>query len=234
MESLKQLMGRLAWTLALLAGAHQAEAAHPYARETALSSYLRGHADLVKSAAAMVQARAAVVKAQGEANLANAKALESLQKTRSLALDNDMKAAAMFYEKRSLYESYQALQKTRERPTIEDCVRYSKMDAPERPAGSELEPQRGTIQWPPVLKHETFLEQRAQLDCLFAQRSRAEGTATTEVYGQVQTLAGQMRSDLKEMIDQMPPVEYLEAKKFIDKLAYEAQFPARPDGTAGK
>ena len=60
---------------------------------------------------------------------------------------------------------------------MEDCVRYSKMDAPERPAGYDLEPVRGAIQWPPVLKEGTFLEQRIQLDCLFAQRSRAEGAA---------------------------------------------------------
>ena len=90
------------------------------------------------------------------------------------------------------------------------------------------------MQWPPVLKHETFLEQRVQMDCLFARRSRAQAAGTTETYGQVQALAGQMRSGLKEMIEQMPPAEYLEAKKFIDKLAYEAQFPARPEGVASK
>lgn len=234
MESTRR-MGRIVFCVLLLLGsAVRSDAAHPYARETGLSSYLRGHAELVEAAAAMVQAQAAMIKAQSEANLANAKAIETLEKTRTTALDNNLKAASTFYEKRALHEGYRAIQKQRERPTVQDCVRYSKMESPQRPESYQLEPVRGTIQWHPVFMQEAFLEERVELDSLFAQRSRSAGTAQVPIYGKVQSLVGAMREDLKGMIREMSSAEYLEARKFLDSLAYESQFSPRPQGVASR
>ena len=234
MEGMKQLSCLAFCVLVALGSGVRTEAAHPYARETGLSSYLRGHAELAKAAAAMVQAQAAMIKAQGDANLANAKAIETLEKTRTTALDNNLKAANTFYEKRALHDGYRVLQKQQERPTVQDFVRYSKMDRPQRPESYQLEPVRGTIQWHPVFQQETFLEQRIQVDNVFAQRSRSANTAQAPIYGQVQSLVGQMREDLKGMIREMSAAEYLEARKFLDSLAYEAQFTPRPEGVASQ
>jgi ElaB/YqjD/DUF883 family membrane-anchored ribosome-binding protein len=234
MDASKQSWLQVITAVALLASGGRAMAGHPYAPESSMATYFRGQVEMVKAAAAMVDAKAAMLKAQAERNLARAKAAESLHKTRSLALDNDMKAANAFYQKKSAYENYQSLQKKRGRGTNEDYYRYSQMDVPERPAGYELEPVRGRIQWPPVLKQQEYVEARVQLDSLFAQRSQSSNAATAEIYGQVQSQVEQLRSDLKDNIDQISPAEYVAAKRFLDGLSYEAQFAPKADGVASK
>jgi hypothetical protein len=70
------------------------------------------------------------------------------------------------------------------------------------------------------------------MDHLFAARNRGSRAPRAELYGKVQTVAGQMRGELKEMIGEVSPGEYLAARKFLDGLAYEAQFQPQPRGVA--
>ena len=195
-----------------------------------LGSAMRGKAEIGRAAAAMVSAQAALVKAMSEAGLDRAKAIQTLEQTRTVALDNNLKAATNFYEKRKLYDAYHALQAVRERPTREDLIRYSKEASPERPGDSQL--SRGTIHWPDALQREEFLVQRLQLDVLFAKRTEANSGQGSDVCREVQSLAKRMRDDLKDMVQRMSPAEYLAARKFINALAYEAQFPPDVQGVA--
>jgi len=195
-----------------------------------LGSSLHGRAELGKAAAAMVNARAALVKAMSEAELNRAKAIQTLEQTRTVALDNHLKATTTFYEKRKLYDAYHSLQAVRERPTREDLIRFSKESAPERPDQNQI--SRGTIHWPDTLQREEFLIQRLQLDALFAKRVETNSGRGSEVCREVQSLTKQMRNDLKDMVQRMTPAEYLAARKFIDALAYEAQFPPDAPGVA--
>ena len=224
----------------------------------ALDAYVKAYTQMGKNAAvvfaqentranartaqftAWVDAQCKVLKAKSEwitavakANETNAKTLEILQKVRSAALDNNLKVAKTFYEKRTLHEGYQGLH-TRKRPTQEDVIRYSKTSVPQRPASFELEPARGRIYWPAVLLEEEFSDYRIQLDSLFAQRKAALDTSGSNVSGQVQTAAMQMREQLRSKIQQMSSSEYLAARGFLESLAYEARFPGRIEGVASK
>ena len=188
-----------------------------------LGSILDGKAEMAKAAAAMVNAQAALVRAISEAQLNQAKAIQTMEQTRTIALDNNLKATVTFYEKRKLYEAYHSLQAVRERPTQEDLIRFSKEAAPERPAPSEL--SRGVIHWPETLQRDEFLVHRIQLDSLFAKRSQDNSGVGSSTYRKVQTVSNQMREELKDVVQQVSPAEYLSARKFIESLAYEAQFP---------
>jgi len=200
-------------------------------RVAVLEGCLNGQAAIGRAVAAQWTAQADVIKAAAEANTANAKVLQTLQQVRSLALDNNLKAAKTFYEKRKLYEASRAL-RNRKRPSREDLIRYSKNSAPKRPANYQLEPVRGTIYWPEILRHDEFLEHRLELDCLFARRKTTDGSPGSDVSRDVQQVAMQMRQQLQAMIRRLPPAEYLTARKFIDSLAFEAQFPPRIEGVA--
>jgi hypothetical protein len=181
----------------------------------------------------ILSAKAAWITAVATANSTDAKTLQTLQQVRSLALDNNLKVANTFYEKRKLHEAYQGLN-THKRPTREDVIRYSKVSAPQRPANFQLDPVRGKIQWPGVLLSEEFSDGRIRLDCLFAQRKAAASMAGNNVSHQMQTVAAQMREQLQSKVRRMTPAEYLAARRFLERLAYEARFPARIEGVASR
>jgi hypothetical protein len=179
----------------------------------------------------MLTAQAAWITAVANTNATNAKTLETLQQVRSLTLDNNLKLAKTFYEKRKLYDDSRKLN-THKRPTLQDVVRYSQASVPKRPAQFELASARGRISWPEVLLEEEFSDGRIQLESLFAQRQPASPVSASSISGEVQTAAAQMREQLQLKIRQMSPEEYLGARKFLESLVYEARLPARIEGVA--
>jgi hypothetical protein len=181
----------------------------------------------------MINAQAGYITAVANANATNAKTLVTLEQVRGAALDNNLKVANTFYEKRKLHDGYQGLN-TRKRPTKEAVVRYSQVSLPKRPSSFQLESARGGIYWPEVLMEEEFCDGRIRLDSLFAQRKAAPGASGSDISRQVQTVAVQMRGQLQSKIRQMTPAEYMAARKFLDSLAYEARFPTRIEGVASR
>lgn len=179
----------------------------------------------------LLSAQAAWVTSLANAEATRAQTLQTLQKVRSLALDNDLKLAKTFYDKRKLYEQHQKSH-ARKRPTQQDVIRYSKVSVPERPGNFQVEPVRGSIYWPQVLLEEEFSDCRTQLNCLFAQRRGAAGASGSTVPHQVEAVTAEMREQLRSKIRQLSPAEYLAARKFLEGLAYEARFSARIDGVA--
>ena len=198
------------------------------ARATSQTSMFTAWAD---AQAKMLTAQAGWITAVANANATNAKTLETLQQVRSLSLDNNLKVAKTFYDKRKLCDDYQKLN-PRQRPTQENVIRYSQVSVPKRPAQFELASARGRISWPDVLLDEEFCDGRIQVESLFAQRKASAGGPGSGVSGEVQTVAAQMREQLQAKIRQMSPGEYLAARRFLESLAYESRFPARIEGVA--
>ncbi len=224
---------RIAWLVALIVSsgpAGIAMAANNYT-EAPAGSYLKGCAEMSKAGAAWVSAQAAVIKAKADATVSHAKAIQTMEQTRTVSLDNDLKAATNFYEKRKLNEAYRMVN-TQARPTKEDLIRYSKASMPERPTNYQVDQVRGTIRWLEVFQQDEFLAHRVPLDYLFAQRSPANSGLGSENCRQVKQEAEGMREVLRSIIGEMSPAEYLAARKFIESLAFEAQFAPRMEGVA--
>lgn len=221
--------------LLVFCAASAARGASLYSRyqHSALEGYLCGQAEIVRAFSECVTAQAAVIKARADAQLSLAKAAETREQTRSIALDNDLKATKTFFEKRVLNQNYRA-QTATNRPTQEDLIRYSRAAVPERPTTYQLEPTRGTIYWPEVFRHEDFLEHRVQLDALFAQRETQPAGVGSAIYRQTQEIVAQMRTMLRGRVEAVTPMEYSAARKFLDSLAYESQFPSRIEGVASR
>jgi hypothetical protein len=217
--------------LAVVTCACPALAISPYATESATGIFLRGTADIGKSEAAIVTAHASVLSSTAACNAALAKAADDLQKVRALAMDNDLKAAKAFYDRRKMYADYQA-QRAAQRGKG-DLARRSKATT-ERASVYEVDPLRGRIFWPSVLKREEFADARVQMDSLFAQRKASQAGLGSNFCRQTKMLTGEMRDQLREMVDDLSPSEYLAARKFLDTLSFEAQMPPRIDGVAAK
>lgn len=145
--------------------------------------------------AVLAGARATMVKSVADANSTNAKTLQTVEQTRGIAMDNDLKAAKTFYEKRKLHDGYRAMD-ARKRPTREDLVRYARQRSPSD--GVQAPP--GVAVWPPVLGGPEYLEWRVR--------------ATDGQPAAVEAMRGELQSRIREM----SPAEYMAARKFIDSL----------------
>ncbi len=194
-------------------------------------SYMKGCAEMSKAGAAWVAAQAAVIKAKADADATRAVALQTMEQTRTIAIDNDLKAATTFYEKRRLNEAYRMVS-SQDRPTREDLSRYSKASTPERPSNYQVDPVRGVVHWPEVFQRDEFLAQRVELDYLFAQRSDRRSGLGSDNCHRVKEKTEGMHEVLKSIIGEMSPAEYLAARKFVEALAYEAHFAPNAENVA--
>jgi len=217
--------------LAVLCSACQALAINPYATESPTGAMLRGSGDLARAQAAIVTAQASVIANVASTNAAVAKAADDLERVREMALDNDLKAAKAFYDRRKMYADHRA-QHAAPRDK-NDLARRSKATT-ERASVYEVDPLRGRIFWPSVLKREEFVDSRVQMDVLFAERKSHQAGLGSNFCRQTKMLAGEMRGQLREMVDNLSPSEYVAARKFLDKLSMEAEMTPRIEGVAAK
>jgi hypothetical protein len=223
---------RTAVVLVLLAAVWPAWAINPYSTPAPNEVFLKGSADIGKSQAAIVTAQASVIANAAATNAAVAKAVDDIERIRTLALDNDLKAVKAFYDRRKMYADYRA-QHAAQRSDKDDLARRAKPSI-DRASAYQVDPLRGRIFWPSVLKREEFANARTQIDDLFAQRRSRQAGLGSNFCRQTKSLSLAMRNQLREMMDEVPPTEYLAARKFLDTLALEAQMPPRIEGVAAK
>lgn len=232
MKNFKPKACSLAFVLSLIT------AVGPVAMAAGPSSYAETWSDArsrlmagwVDAQAKLITAQATMITAIATANATDAKAMETLEQVRGLSMDNNLKRAKFFYEKKTLNKTFLALQ-SQKRPSQEEATRYGKASAPQRLSRSQIQPARGKIYWPQVLQREEFADSRLQLECLFNKRQTAD-SRTDSICQEAQDIAVQMQDELRPLIRQVSPSEYLAARKFIDGLALEAQSPSRIEAVA--
>jgi len=176
-------------------------------------------AKIVEAEAKVITAKAAMITAKAGADKTNAEASQVREQTRSLSLDHDLKTAKTFYDKRALYAAYRSLVGSKPQPTRDDLIRYSGNSVPKRLTKEQLDPSNGKINWPTILQQDQFLEQRVQLDSLFVKYH----SSSQDIRGEVQILSEEMRAELKLLVQEVSPAEYMEAQQFIRSLVYESQ-----------
>lgn len=192
---------------------------------TAASSWMNvvgqhnAQAKIDEARAKIITAQAAMVTAQANARKTDAEAAQIHEQVYGLSLDNKLKKATVYYEKRALHANYKSLVQSKSQPTREDLIRYSATAAPKRLTKEQLDPDSGKIRWPALLQQDQFLEHRIQLDSLFAQYH----DSSQDIRGEVQNLSEEMRAELKLLVQEVSPTEYMEAQNFLKSLAYESQ-----------
>lgn len=200
---------------------------------TEFESRANGIANLQQVGVEMVKAQAAMVQAVSAARKASAETQKLLQEVRSLDLDNQLKTADTFYQKRSKREEYLA-RHPRKRPDYETLVRICNASRPQRLGKCQFDASRGKIYWPEVLQRGEFEEHRKELEALFVLRGSQQFGPGSEISADVQKVARQMRSELRTMVRDVHQMDYVAAKNFIAALAYEVQLPPNIEGLAAR
>jgi hypothetical protein len=182
--------------------------------------YLQRHSSTLEEG--MQRGYGDVIRSYGMANLLNSDAAKNLEQARRDYIENRLKATQAYFEMRSYNDSYRRNQRSAPL-SMEQYVRLARQQAPDRLSVSQLDPFTGTINWPLALRRPEYAEHRESIERLFA--SRASGTAL--VYGQIPKAVEEFALVLKADIDTFKQPEYIEAKNFLDSLAYESQLVQR-------
>lgn len=170
------------------------------------------------------QGAASMINAAGQRNLYNSEAAKNYQDARSKYYDNRLKGTQTYFEMRKMNKAYRDAERA-PRMSTEAAFRMAREAAPDRPTASQLD-SSGKIKWPVGLSGENFKDDRDYLDDLFADRAKA-GQADPTVYHEINSTTKRMLSELKAAIKSMSPNDYLDAKNFLNGLAYEARFPVQ-------
>jgi hypothetical protein len=152
------------------------------------------------------------------------------QKLREEKMNNDLKAAQSFYEKKKLNDQYRAQRP--KRITAEKLKETSRSKTPARLSSHQISPVSSRIKWPDLLTTECFARSRTEVERLMAERTAANSGAGTQNCEQIQQAVAQMKSVLRDQVKAITPMEYLAAMKHLDSLAFEARFVLAPSTQA--
>jgi hypothetical protein len=114
------------------------------------------------------------------------------------------------------------------RPTPEQSARMNEWGRPDRLHPGQLNPKLGTVVWPAALEAPLFASYRIQLEALFEARAPGNSGVGSTNYSQIQKVTRQMRHVLRELMQRMDTSEYIQAKNFLDSVAYESRFALEP------
>jgi len=182
-----------------------------YHSSTAAEGAMRGMADMVRS--------------QGQANLDNSAAAINYGIARSQEMDNYKKGVDTYFQARQANKQYRDAERGPP-PTMEQLVRFAQMGKPKPLSPSELDVITGDIAWPMVLQEDAYAKDRETIQAAFAGRS-AGGAMGLSDLTTVRKTTDSMLAQLKDNIRDLPPDAYMQSKRFLESLAYEA---GRPTG----
>ena len=184
---------------------------------TAAEGYLRG--------------QAAFADAAGSYNVNTAQAMISAEQARALAIENDKLYVQNYFQRQEINRQYRAAARG-PRPTMADLTRRAREAAPDRLDHYQLDPVFGTISWPAALQGPEFADYRAAVEESFRQRDILNSGLGSQVQRAVASATAAMEQELKGMINQMSPTEYVQSKRFLQSLAYEAEQSPQIQGVA--
>jgi hypothetical protein len=173
---------------------------------------------------------AALAEALGKFNYDSARAAKQIEEARKQAIANRVLAQKAYYESRAINQAEWLAEHPRSTPAQLAQINQSRL--PRRLSSSDLDPTWGVIHWPDVLQRSEFGKFREQFDDAFAHRSDERFGVGSAFYSRTQRLAHEMRASLDEQRDSMSQMEWIEAMRFIESLAYETRFA--PNTTAEK
>ncbi|HKD38482.1 MAG TPA: hypothetical protein VKB78_16830, partial [Pirellulales bacterium] len=166
----------------------------------------------------------------GQYNLDTSRAAKYFEDANRQAIENHLFAIQTAYEVQRLNKAHWLADHPRLTP--EQAAQINQSRLPRRLSASELDPTWGAIRWPDVLEQPEFEASRRQFDDLFAHRADDRPGVGTSFHRRAQTFARDMRATLDEERDSLSQIEWIQAMRFIESLAYEARFAN--ESVAGK
>jgi len=168
---------------------------------------------------------AAVVRAQGYANLKNSEAAKNWEEAKTMEMQNRLRWTETYFEMRKVNREKRSTE-AGPRITQEQAISLARMKAPTRLESTQLDPVTGHIEYPLILTRESYKPDRDRLDSLFANRAASGGSIRYEDFQAIQTAVSQFVDALQKHVSEYAAGDYGRARSFLDSLANEARSPA--------
>lgn len=162
----------------------------------------------------------AMMSAAGDYNVQTSQAAINMTEAQRREIQNRKEWTDTYFQMREANRLYQA-REAGPRATNEQMVRMAQVGKPKPLNPAEFNSTSGRIGWPSVLKMNEFEADRQRLDELFASRARNTGL-TFEEQMEIRRLTADMQGALKKQLKQIPADAYMQSKRFLESLAYEA------------
>ena len=167
---------------------------------------------------------ASVARSAGEYNLQSSQAAINMTEAQKNQIENRDQWTNTYFQMRETNRQARAAERG-ERPTMEDMVRYAQAGKPKRLSPSEVDSVSGKIAWPVVLQGDQFASYRDDLEGLFAKRAD-HGALGLDDHMNVNKTTKAMLEELKGQVREVPQMDYIAAKRFVESLAYEGRTPS--------
>lgn len=165
-----------------------------------------------------------VIRSRGEYNYLTSQAAIFAAQARALNIQNARDFEQTYFDMRRMNRAYRWAERG-PRPGPEAWARYAHEARPDRLSPAEFDAITGRINWPILLRADEFARYRVQLEALFANRADL-GSINTWGYLQIDQTAKALLEQLKQRVADFPPQDYVQARRFLEALAYEAKYPA--------
>jgi len=165
-----------------------------------------------------------VIRSQGEANLRNSEAAINVEEARSRYFDNRLKYTQTYFENRRMNREYRAAERG-PRITEQQAERIARERAPKRATTNDLDPITGSLAWPRALTEAQYEPSRQKIEELFQARASQGGAIGMDTFRDIQSAADELLTALHANIGNYSPNDYMDAKRFVERLQNEARFP---------
>ncbi|MFV1966878.1 MAG: hypothetical protein ACC628_15745 [Pirellulaceae bacterium] len=176
----------------------------------------------------VLRGSADVWRALGEFHYNNSLAAINYQEATRLSLENHKQFVKDYFEKKEINRAARFGDQS-SRPTQADLARHAKDRLPERLATYEYHRSLGELSWPAVFQGSEFAEERTAVDRAIADRTVENSGTGSANYVELMNLTGQLKTKLRGVVDRMSSAESIAARKFLERVAYEARFPLSLD-----
>jgi hypothetical protein len=171
-----------------------------------------------------LQGLASVVRAQGDYNLSTSAAAVNLTTAVRQGIQNQKDFVEAYFAIRAFNRQAREAENARERQITQEWLRFHPSVKPKRLSPSELDPVSGTINWPILLQNDELTDLRQSIQKAFAERHQL-GMMGYSNYRLVQQVTNNLLAEMLLRIQDFAPAEYIQAKRFIEALVYEASMP---------
>jgi len=165
-----------------------------------------------------------VIRARGQAAENYARARVNAEEARSKYIENQKKWTEAYWERKRRGEAELAKDYAEDRERREKWLKAKRGRKPETLPPSQYDSQSGALQWPDALQEPIYAELRRQIE---AELELQAETGTTSNTPKIRELADEMKSLLKNRIDELSANQYIASRKFLERLENQVVLASR-------
>ncbi|MEI7781431.1 MAG: hypothetical protein WCJ18_05835 [Planctomycetota bacterium] len=178
------------------------------------------------AASAAMMGYAAIMRAQGAANLQNSQAAINWEKAKTAEIQNRLRWTETYFKMRQVNHDMQLAERG-PAMTTEEAAKLAHDALPKPLANTELDQPTGRITYPEALRDSLYDGLREDVDAFFRRRAAVHGSVDFNDLQHVETILDLFHGELRSNLPSYAAGDYGTAATFLERLRYEATRPVR-------